>query len=85
MILKVYYTVIHTMRVSPTLAKILVAFPSTSTNPRILVALLMAITNSTLKVSTARPPRERRHPRMPCRMAWWGAPPPGAHHANPLV
>jgi hypothetical protein len=74
MILKVYDTVILTTRVSPTLAKILVTFPSTATNLPIL-----------LKVSMAFSPRDHHHPRMSFRMTWWGAPPPGARHANLLV
>ena len=70
-IFKVCYTVILTTRVSPTLAKNLVPLPSATTNP--------------LKVLMALSPRDHHHPRMPCRMTWWGAPPPGAHHANLLV
>ena len=84
MILKVYFTVIHTTRVSPTLAKILVSLPSAATNLPTLVSLLSAITNP-LKVSTAFSSRERRHLRMPLRMTWWGAPPPGARRVNLFV
>ena len=60
MILKVYYTVILTTRVSPTLAKYLVSLPSATTNLPILVSLPPAITNPLYKVSTALPLQERR-------------------------
>ncbi len=85
MIFKVCSTVIPTMRVSPTLAKTLVSFPSPTTNPEILVTLPLAITNPFFKVSTTLPFRDRRHLRMSSWMTWWGAPPHGACHVNPLV
>ena len=85
MIFKVCSTVIPTMRVSPTLAKILVSFPSATTNPEVLVMPPLAIINSLFKVSTTLPSRDRRHSRMSFWMTWWGAPPHGACHVNPPV